>query len=255
MGCGLINFKKEGIGVGLISSNNNNLDNIINSRKLILVQESVINREDIYKNIDRLGENRNSNSSILNRNRIDRRNIRNLEERKKELKRRIEEIQNNRHNTNHSRRNRSQRLNTPHSSNRRIIFGTNINHQSNNFINTESNRNSNSNRRNRITLRNNRGTQIETRNRNTNRNNSEQNKKSNAILSKLPINKIDDINRLKGENKKCSICLQHFKKMDSAIYLPCFHLFHKKCITKWLDNKEVCPLCKLNINEFFTISK
>ena len=245
MGCGLINYKREGIGIGLIPSNNINLDNIINARKVILVQESVINREDIYKNTDRLGDNRNSNSPILNRNRIERRNIRNLEERKKELKRRIEEIRNNRFITNHSRRNRPQRLYTQYSSHIGINFGTNINHQSNIFIN----------RRNRITLEIIEEEQFETRNRNTSRNNSEQNKRSNTILSKLPINKISDINRLKGENKKCSICLQHFKKMDSAIYLPCFHLFHKKCITKWLYNKKVCPLCKLNINEFLSISK
>ena len=67
------------------------------------------------------------------------------------------------------------------------------------------------------------------------------------ILLNLPENIIRDINKLKEEIKRCTICLEDFKINDLVIYLPCFHFFHKKCITKWILNKTNCPLCKINI--------
>jgi hypothetical protein len=72
-------------------------------------------------------------------------------------------------------------------------------------------------------------------------------KKSN-LLKQLKVTKIDK-KILHSDNKSCSICLQDFKNKESAIYLPCFHLFHRKCIDKWLETKGKCPLCKNNIKE------
>ena len=69
------------------------------------------------------------------------------------------------------------------------------------------------------------------------------------ILSQLQVIKIQDVNKLNDENKKCIICLEDYKNYDKAIYLPCFHLFHKKCITEWFKrNKRFCPFCKSAIN-------
>ena len=86
--------------------------------------------------------------------------------------------------------------------------------------------------------------------RNTNRHSIERKKKKKiTLLDKLAVTKIDNIKNLHNENKGCCICLQDFKNKESAIYLPCFHLFHRKCIAKWLETKEECPLCKNNIKE------
>ena len=71
---------------------------------------------------------------------------------------------------------------------------------------------------------------------------NENNNEINDILKQLPANKIEDINKLNDENKKCVICLEDFKNNDKSIYSPCFNLFHEKCITDWMNmNKEFFP--------------
>ena len=69
------------------------------------------------------------------------------------------------------------------------------------------------------------------------------------LLDKLIIKKIEDIDQLHEESKKCIICLEDFINNDIVIYLPCFHVFHKICLIKWIKRHATCPLCKLNINE------
>ena len=46
---------------------------------------------------------------------------------------------------------------------------------------------------------------------------------------------------------KCPICLQKYKGADIIKEFPCKHIFHKKCIFKWLKTSNLCPLCKYNI--------
>ena len=49
---------------------------------------------------------------------------------------------------------------------------------------------------------------------------------------------------------ECSICLDDINKKTMKI-LPCKHIFHKKCINRWLKNSIQCPLCKSFLeNEF-----
>ncbi len=64
---------------------------------------------------------------------------------------------------------------------------------------------------------------------------------NNLIETKIKADKLNE------ENKKCVICLEDFKDNDNVIFLPCFHVFHPKCITSWLRKKDDCPLCKINI--------
>ena len=78
---------------------------------------------------------------------------------------------------------------------------------------------------------------------------NENNNEINNILDKLPVIKIKDINKLNDKNKRCIICLEDFKNNDKSIYLPCFHLFHEKCITDWINmNKGFCPFYRSIIN-------
>jgi len=70
---------------------------------------------------------------------------------------------------------------------------------------------------------------------------------NNNILFQLPENKIEDLNNLHEENKRCIICLEEYNAGDITIVLPCFHFFHKSCMINWYKRKAACPLCKLDI--------
>jgi hypothetical protein len=40
----------------------------------------------------------------------------------------------------------------------------------------------------------------------------------------------------------CAICLEDFKEGMVVRYLPCRHVYHKKCIDQWLSHNSCCPL-------------
>lgn len=42
----------------------------------------------------------------------------------------------------------------------------------------------------------------------------------------------------------CSICLETYRDNDKLCKLKCEHLYHKKCIGKWMKQSNLCPLCK-----------
>lgn len=46
-------------------------------------------------------------------------------------------------------------------------------------------------------------------------------------------------------SKMCSICLDTMQSGDEVITLPCFHVFHRKCVADWLIRNEdmACPEC------------
>ena len=67
------------------------------------------------------------------------------------------------------------------------------------------------------------------------------------ILKLLPKNKVNDINKL--DEKKCEICLEYFVNGDVLTTIPCFHVFHPKCINEWFKNKNTCPICKTKISK------
>lgn len=45
----------------------------------------------------------------------------------------------------------------------------------------------------------------------------------------------------------CQICLEDFREGDELRTLPCFHLFHAKCVDEWLKINSVCPTCRHKI--------
>ena len=45
----------------------------------------------------------------------------------------------------------------------------------------------------------------------------------------------------------CAICKQTFKGTDIIKEFCCKHIFHKKCLLKWLQTSNICPLCKHNL--------
>jgi len=64
------------------------------------------------------------------------------------------------------------------------------------------------------------------------------------LLSLIKSHVIQNYNELSDSKKDCVICLEEFKNGDVVITLPCFHLFHKQCITDWLKRENSCPICK-----------
>ena len=52
---------------------------------------------------------------------------------------------------------------------------------------------------------------------------------------------------LKLLNDNCTICYEDFTRSSQVIKLPCDHCFDSECITTWLKNSVVCPLCKHNL--------
>lgn len=45
----------------------------------------------------------------------------------------------------------------------------------------------------------------------------------------------------------CSICLDSFKCRQHSRRLHCSHIFHKKCIDRWLTKNTHCPVCRTSV--------
>ena len=57
-------------------------------------------------------------------------------------------------------------------------------------------------------------------------------------------------NNSEYENKCCSICLEEYEIENKILKYPCEHIFHQKCIEKWIksevdkSNTPSCPNCR-----------
>lgn len=49
------------------------------------------------------------------------------------------------------------------------------------------------------------------------------------------------------EYPTCSVCLTELSKGDETVLIPCGHLYHDQCITKWLDMHNTCPVCRYEL--------
>jgi hypothetical protein len=41
--------------------------------------------------------------------------------------------------------------------------------------------------------------------------------------------------------------MEDFEEGDELRTLPCFHLFHAKCVDQWLKQNSICPICRHKI--------
>ena len=57
-----------------------------------------------------------------------------------------------------------------------------------------------------------------------------------------------DPNNMNNESCKCSICLN--PPSESSIETNCGHFYHQECLDRWFStiNKNICPLCKKEVN-------
>ena len=69
-------------------------------------------------------------------------------------------------------------------------------------------------------------------------------KEINEKVSKAIKIKSDDI-LLKTS---CLICMEDYKENEYKRILPkCNHIYHKKCIDKWLKKNATCPVCRTKL--------
>lgn len=71
-----------------------------------------------------------------------------------------------------------------------------------------------------------------------------------SILPAIYLDKLNTISYLakEGVNTDCVICLDEFREGEDLLELPCKHLFHKGCVSKWLvERKKICPICKRDV--------
>ncbi|KAK3027163.1 hypothetical protein RJ639_041264 [Escallonia herrerae] len=54
---------------------------------------------------------------------------------------------------------------------------------------------------------------------------------------------------LEGFGGTCSICHEDFVPRDMVNRLPCSHIFHTRCILRWLKRSNTCPLCRSKVHK------
>ncbi|NWR94681.1 PJA2 ligase, partial [Furnarius figulus] len=47
-----------------------------------------------------------------------------------------------------------------------------------------------------------------------------------------------------GQEQSCTICCSEYVRGEYVAELPCRHLFHKSCVTPWLQRSGTCPVCR-----------
>ncbi|KAJ6882539.1 hypothetical protein NC651_028966 [Populus alba x Populus x berolinensis] len=46
----------------------------------------------------------------------------------------------------------------------------------------------------------------------------------------------------------CAVCMEEFESGVEAARTPCSHVYHRHCITKWLQESNTCPLCRRELS-------
>ena len=62
-------------------------------------------------------------------------------------------------------------------------------------------------------------------------------------IDRLPCKTVEE----SMHHDNCCICLQVIHAGHQVRTLPCFHVFHRECIDRWLLMNDVCPLDKIKI--------
>lgn len=50
-----------------------------------------------------------------------------------------------------------------------------------------------------------------------------------------------------AQTVECSICLNPVESEGTIYDIPCKHVFHENCLSKWLERQQTCPLCRAKI--------
>ncbi|KAJ8635449.1 hypothetical protein MRB53_009716 [Persea americana] len=68
-------------------------------------------------------------------------------------------------------------------------------------------------------------------------------------ISSLPISKYKwsffSRNKMRGE--RCVICQMAYRRGDRQMTLPCKHIYHANCVSRWLGINKACPVCFVEV--------
>jgi hypothetical protein len=57
--------------------------------------------------------------------------------------------------------------------------------------------------------------------------------------------KKDDKGKL--EYPTCSVCMSEIQQNNDTTLIPCGHLYHDNCVSKWFDMNNSCPVCRYEL--------
>ncbi|XP_020590679.1 E3 ubiquitin ligase BIG BROTHER-like isoform X2 [Phalaenopsis equestris] len=68
-------------------------------------------------------------------------------------------------------------------------------------------------------------------------------------ISSLPVTKYkcSFFSRKKKQNERCVICQMDYKRRDRQMTLPCKHVYHSGCVSRWLNINKACPVCSAEV--------
>ena len=56
---------------------------------------------------------------------------------------------------------------------------------------------------------------------------------------------------MSSSSRTCPMCLEGYTKGEIIKKLPCEHILHRECARAWLNSNVTCPICRLDLNEYF----
>ncbi|KAL4614018.1 hypothetical protein ACB092_07G025100 [Castanea dentata] len=64
--------------------------------------------------------------------------------------------------------------------------------------------------------------------------------------AKSSVRALEKVRFQGGSNsiQECTICMEEFRIGSEVTRMPCSHIYHEKCIFKWLKMSHLCPLCR-----------
>lgn len=69
------------------------------------------------------------------------------------------------------------------------------------------------------------------------------------LIDTLPTSKykFGSLFKRKNSGKRCVVCQMTYRRGDQQMKLPCSHVYHGECITKWLSINKKCPVCNTEV--------
>ncbi|CAE8608587.1 unnamed protein product [Polarella glacialis] len=65
-----------------------------------------------------------------------------------------------------------------------------------------------------------------------------------TTMKSLPRVKVTAYDIAANESPECSVCLDELVIGETALRVPCGHLYHEDCIQGWLKKSNECPVCR-----------